>query len=322
MDPQIVQHIRYKLQKRIRRLNSVDHPMFIPSLRQFWVFFDSNQVFAGIIEPVVARYPDLTEAVEKILKGEGLVAQTEEEAAAIGYKVLRHLATCDNEAILIELARPFRRTGKFSEALETCRDMYLEPFYEFLDESMDDQRAMLTLLLRYKHRCEWFHRNRLWEVVHSDSRRGEKLLALDLYEYLHNQGMDFTIEPSSLSGEIDLIAAQGSDDPLLVDTKIFDAKDRGKTYIRKGFNQIYTYTQQYNEPFGYLIVYKTTETDLRFALSTAGNIPLVIHNHKVIIIITIDLFPNPKPVSQRSPLTAIEITEQELLQTLPSDEAG
>jgi hypothetical protein len=153
-------------------------------------------------------------------------------------------------------------------------------------------------------------------MIQEDSRRAEKLLALDLYEYLHDQGINFMIEPSSLQGEIDLIAAQGSNDPLLADTKIFDATSRGKPYIRKGFNQIYTYTQQYNEPFGYLIIFKTVETDLRFVLSVTGNVPMVMHNHKTLFLITIDIFPNPKPVSQRNPIEAVEITEEELVKTI------
>ncbi len=316
MDPQIIQNLRYKLQKRIYRLNSIDFPMFLPILRQFWVFFDNNQILSGIIEHLVARYPEINETVKEIFNGKELVAKTEDEAAALGYKVLKHLASCTNHSIFTSLADPYRRTSNYNDALETLRDIYLVPFYEFLDECLDDQRAMLYLLLRYKHRCEWFHRNRLWDMTQKEPRRAEKQLALDLYEYLHNQGIDFTIEPSSLTGEIDLIAAQGSNDPLLADTKIFDADERSKSYLEKAFNQIYTYTQQFNEPFGYLIIFKIVETELRFALSTSGNIPMAIHNHKSIFLITIDIFPNPKSVSQRNPLKAIEITEEELVQTL------
>jgi hypothetical protein len=316
MDPQIIQNIRYKLQKRIRRLNSVGISMFIPALRQFWVFFDSNPIFSGIIEPLISRFPELDGDAGKIFNGGGLVAGTEEEAAALGYAIIRRVSSGDNHSVLFSLARLYAPASTGNEALETFRDVFLEPFYEFLDESLDDQRAMLALLFRYKYRCEWFHRDRLWNMIQKDSRHAERLLSLDLYEYLHDQGINFTIEPSSLTGEIDLIAAQGSNDPLLADTKIFDAASRGKTYIRKGFNQIYTYTQQYNEPFGYLIIFKTAETELRFSLSTSGNIPMVIHNHKALFLITIDIFPNPKPVSQRNPLEAVKITEEELVQTI------
>ncbi len=41
MDPQLVQNIRYKLQKRISRLNSVETiESFIYTLAQFWKYFD------------------------------------------------------------------------------------------------------------------------------------------------------------------------------------------------------------------------------------------------------------------------------------------
>jgi len=317
MDPQIIQNHRYKLQKRIRRLNSVDPQMFISTLKQFWVFFDNNPVLVGIIDGLMSQYPELNTDIERIFKGESLVGTTEEESAALGYAMLRRISEDNQRMSFIGLARLYGTASKESEALETLRDVFLEPFYEYLDESLDDQRAMLALLFRYKYRSEWFHRERLWNLIEQDSRHAEKLLALDLYEYLHNQGIDFNIEPSSLTGEIDLIAAQGSSDPLLADTKIFDAVNRGKAYICKGFNQIYTYTQQYNEPFGYLIIYKIAETDLRFSLSTISrNVPVVIHNHKSLFMITIDIYPHAKPVSQREPPKVIEITEQELIKTV------
>jgi len=192
---------------------------------------------------------------------------------------------------------------------------YLEPFCDYVDEQLDDQRVMLALLMRYKHRSEWFHRNHLWDLSQTP-RYAEKLLALDLYSLLYDQGIDFTIEPSSITGEIDLIAAQNTKDPLLLDAKIFDGDSRGKYYIQKGFNQIYTYTQQYNEPFGYLVIYKTVEKDLRFSLKLSSNIPLVVHNHKTIFLITIDIYQHSKPVSQRPPLKAIDIAEEELIDIL------
>jgi len=316
MDPQIIQNYRYKLQKRIRRLNSVNREMFIPALRQFWDFFECNQIFSGIIIPLVSHFPQLDGTVENIFNGEGIVFNTEEEAAVIGYAVLKRVVRSDNRTGFLHLAQPYGPPSNLDELLETFRDVFLEPFYEYLDESLDDQRVMLALLFRYKHRCEWFCRDRLWDMIQKDSQRAEKLLALDLFEYLHDQGINFTIEPSSITGEIDLIAAQDSDDPLLADTKIFDAVSRGKTYILKGFPQIYTYTQQYNEPFGYMIIFKIVEKELRFSLSTTGNVPMVIHNYKSLFLITIDIYPHPKPVSQREPIKAIEITEKELVQTI------
>jgi hypothetical protein len=320
MDPQFVQNLRYKLQKRVRRLNSINSTsMFVTNLRQFWLFFDNNPTYTGLGESLVAQFPAIETAIDRIFKGEGQVGTTEEESAALGYSILRRIAQTPPSSFL-NIARLYGPASKSDEALETVRDVFLEPFYEYLDEQLDDQRATLTLLLRYKHRSEWFHRTRLWDLAHAEPRKAETSLALDLYCYLYDQGIDFNIESSSLTGEIDLIGAQDSEDPLLADTKIFDGDSRSKTYIRKAFNQIYTYTQQYNEPFGYLVIYKITDRDLHFSLATPSrNVPVVLYNHKTIFLITVDIFLHPKPVSQRDPLRAVTIAEGELIRPTEAD---
>jgi hypothetical protein len=240
--------------------------------------------------------------------------ETEEESAAIGYQVLRRLIDTPKKLKKIqELGLAYRKAGKMHEVIETIREIFIEPFYEYVDENLDDQRAMLALLMRYKHRSEWFHREKLEEYSKIE-RKAENTLSLDLYSYLYDQGIDFVIEPSSITGKVDLISSQLTDDPVILDAKIYDGDSRGKSYIKKGFNQIYTYTQQHNKPFGYLVIYKTCEKDLRFSLKQPGNIPLVVHNHKTIFLITIDIYPHLKPVSQRGRIQASEITEEELIE--------
>lgn len=319
MDPLFVQNLRYKLQKRVSRLNSVDSQVFPSSLAQFWRFFDRQPVFVGIIEGLLAQFPNIADVAEALLHGNEWRAETEEEAAAAGYSVLRLTGDRrDNAFYLLGSGS----TSNLNDALDEVRELYLEPFYEYVDEQLDDQRAMLALLLRYKHRSEWFHHERLFALAQEETIRAERRLALDLYGFLYDQGIDFMIEPSSITGEVDLIAAQNTPDPLVLDAKIFDGDSRGKAYLRKGFAQVYTYTQQHNEPFGYLVIYKTTDRDLRFTLRRAAEIPVVVHNHKTIFMITVDIFPYDKSVSQRRPLQAIELTEEELTGMLDADAAG
>lgn len=317
MEPQIIQNLRYKLQKRIRRLSSVDQGFFIPTLQQFWAFFDSNPTYSGIAEQLSISFPALSnpDIVNEIISNGGEVGNSEEAAAALGYGVLRGIAKFNQTSDLIPISYSYGNYVKDGEKLlDFIRDIFLEPFYEYVDEKLDDQRAILSLLLRYKHRSEWFYRDRLFNLSQLEPRKAENFLALDLYSYLYDQGIDFSIEPSSGSGEIDLIGFQNTDDPLLADAKIFDAADRSKRYIRKAFNQIYTYTQQYNEPFGYLVIYKITDRDLSFLLSNQSqNIPAVTYNHKTIFLITIDIHSHTKSVSQRDPLKTISITEEELI---------
>lgn len=61
-----------------------------------------------------------------------------------------------------------------------------------------------------------------------------------------------------------MVAAQTGEYPLIADAKIYNPdKGKGKDYIAKALNQIYIYTQDYNEPFGYMVVYKTSDDELR-----------------------------------------------------------
>ena len=310
MDPLFVQHMRYKLQKRMSRLNSVPFTVFDMTLRQFWRFFDGHPTYLGVAEELMARFPEIQQDVGRILAGEALHGETEEEAAALGYAVLRRIAE-DDAVSTLNLAYSGARSVE--ERLEVNRQVLLDPFYEYLDEQLDDQRAMLALLMRYKHRSEWFHRDHLYELMSKTPRRAEANLALDLYSFLYDQGIDFTIEPSSITGEVDMIAAQDPSDPVVLDAKIFDGDSRGKRYIQKGFAQIYTYTQQYNEPFGYLVIFKATDRDLSFSLRRSRFTPTVVHNHKTVFLLTIDVFPHEMPVSRRPPLGGVQITEEELI---------
>lgn len=316
MDPEYVQHLRYKLQKRVRRLNSVDWQLFQPMLKQFWAFFESYPTFTGIVEELLSREPQSKDDADSILEeSAGLVGDTEQENAAIAYRVLRKLAEAQRiETPLNNIGMAYGAGPKMSMGLDLIRDLFLESFYEYVDEHLDDQRAMLALLRRYKHRSEWFYRNELIE----QAELGERNLALNLYSYLYDQGVDFNIQPWSASGEVDLIAAQESNDPLIADAKIFDGDSRGKSYILKGFNQIYSYTRDYNQPFGCLVIFKTCERDLKFSLAErAQKTPVVIHNNKTIFLLTVDIHKYEESASKRGRLKeVVEITEDALIETV------
>jgi hypothetical protein len=208
------------------------------------------------------------------------------------------------------------KSNDIQDALNAFRQTFLEPVYEYLDEQLDDQRALLALLRRYKHKCEWFRRDALFTLWQADTSKGERVLADDLYEYLHDQGLDFTIEPSSASGKPDLISAQVGKEKLIADAKIF-GDGTPKAYLAKGFHQIYQYTLDYNQPFGYLVVFKTCENDLKFPMADQEqSIPFLARNNKTIFFVVIDICPHEKTASKRGVLKTIEITEADLIQTV------
>ncbi|WP_149114168.1 hypothetical protein [Limnoglobus roseus] len=215
----------------------------------------------------------------------------------------------------LKVARNISSVRGADEVFEAFRIAFVDPLYEYLDEQIDDQRAILSVLRRYKHKCESFQREHLFKLWSDDTGRGEKSLAFHLYEYLHDQGINLTIEPYSESGMVDMVAAQGTEDPLVADAKIFNpAKGKGKPYICHGFHQIYSYTLDYNEPFGYLVIFKTSPDDLKFAVEgQEQSVPFLTHNHKTIFLLTIDVYPHTESASKRGYLKSVEITKEDLV---------
>src|ERR1035438_7682983 len=114
METQYLQNVRYKLQKRIRRLNGCDWQQFIFVLRQFWVFFDSNPLLVSIAQELTAKYADYHESAAKIFGQTYVVGENEEESAAIAYGVLRHYVAQDRPDAVMRYM-PGHPTGKFDE---------------------------------------------------------------------------------------------------------------------------------------------------------------------------------------------------------------
>lgn len=322
MDSNYLQNLRYKLQKRVRRLNSADHSIFPALLKQWWGFLHQNQFFCALVDNLQPDARQVETVVQNMLGTSWIqeIPNFDDEIShvAMGYLVL---STCVNqgsqaEDVVLKFSGLNAGSTNVSDTLDTFRELFLEPFYDYLDEGLDDAAAVLGYLKRYKQRCEWFRRKELYNLWASDSKRGEKHLALDLYEYLFDQGIDFSIEPTSASGEADLVSLQKGENRLIADAKIFNPeKGKDKRYLISGFNQIYTYTRDFNESVGYLIIFKTCEADLKLAVSEiTSHIPFITHNNKVIFLLVIDIFPYEESASKRGALKTIEITETDFVQ--------
>ena len=110
---------------------------------------------------------------------------------------------------------------------------------------------------------------------------------------------------------------------MIADAKIFcPERGKGKSYLTAAFNQIYTYTLDFNEPFGFLVIFKTTEDSLHFALpEKSASASFLIHNNKTIFFITIDLFPHNLSASKRGQLRSVEITESDLIDRIAEGQA-
>lgn len=148
MDPKYIQHLRYKLQKRVARLNSVQAAYFVPTLVQFMGYFDDVPTFTGIVELLLTEFPELDKIVDQILDEKiSYMGNTENEAAALGYLILRKISEQSLDKAQNELRYVSRAYGYDpDDKIEVVREIFLEPFYEYIDEQLDDQRDAYAIV--------------------------------------------------------------------------------------------------------------------------------------------------------------------------------
>jgi hypothetical protein len=308
-----LQDLRYKLQKRVQRIRSVDANMLNLELVRFFNYFDSNLTLRATAAELHSQFPSIGGEFDAAFRTNNIIeGSTEGENAALGMLVLRKVAVPNDPHVFMRYVETFTT---LEECLDRFRERFLDPFYEYIDEHIEDRNIVLTELVRFKHLAEWFRRERLWDRWNSDSRTREKGLALALYEFLYEQGIDFHIEPTSASGEADMVSAQHSQNPLVADVKVFDpASGHGSSYIKRGFHQVFRYLHDFNQPIGYLIVFKGSEKQLEVttARDSSDIVPHVTLGDKTIFLIQIDIFPHEEPASRRPIPERQVISEEEL----------
>ena len=318
MDSEYIQTVRYKLQKRLKRLNTADFRSFYWTLLQVWGFLQENEIASGIMQDLERRFPESEQAANDTLAGKPQVGITESENDAICHWVVKKVVASQRSDLPIQIGHMLGSRGKHDEAIEAFRLAYVEPLFDYIDEQIDDRRMILMLLKKFKQRCEWFRREQLFSQFKDDTGQGEKRLASHLYEYLHDQGIQFHIEPESASGRVDLVSLQTGRDRIVADTKLFNPeRGQDRQYLIKGFRQVYDYAKDFNEPFGYLVIFKTCRQDIAVpTMHLESGIPFVVHNNKTIFIVVIDIFEYEVSASKRGKLQSHEILPSEFVQSL------
>lgn len=313
MEDQYVLKLRRKLRMRYARFKNAGYPEFHYLLKQFWGFVINQPLLYGIIQELDLKSNIVIDDVEKILSAESsFIFDSEEKHILISYLLIKKCSESNNIQIEINISKKYTSEKDTGNILIVFVRHFISPLFFYFDERLFDGSYMLFLLLKYKHKCEWFRRNQLYEKWSENTKYGEKILAFNLYEYLYDNGVEFSIEPSSASGKADMVMSQKSNAPIIADAKIFNPdKGNGRDYISKGFRQIYMYTVDYNQSVGYLIIYKTCEVELKIPfVGHSTMIPYVIYNNKIIYYIIIDIYNYNQTASKRRKILYTELKEE------------
>ena len=212
----------------------------------------------------------------------------------------------------------FSSESSLNARLRDLTESVVDPLVNYLHDKIDDEGNVLYLIERFKIKTEWFRREELYDQYHTDTSAGERNLDSELRAYLFDGGIDFPIsQPSSPSGEADVVAMLDTSDPLVLEVKVFDPdRSRSMSNLRQGFHQVTRYAQDYNQNIGYLVVFNCSNNQLVISPEDTHDPefpPRFTHAGKTFFVISIDIHPDVLSASKEKPANRIEVNARELI---------
>lgn len=315
-----IDHVKKKSADRFRRVIRSDHKNVDTNLIILLEYLNKNPITSSILNELKATKaydegwdPKFGRGIGASIKDLNLPTNDLDRAAVI----LSILENCVEEPRRLEgIGFNIRGNGNIDSNVSYFNQTFTKILYEFIDERFEDGNLILYLLNRFKARCEWFYKKELCDLYLSDPSRGEKLLSKELRKFLFDQGIDYPFsEPETPSGKPDLVHGIDGSNPLTLEIKLFEPSSKkryGRGYIRKGFRQAFDYSDDYNQPYGYLLVFNLSDYNIKFTSKNGSKPTKIEFGDKTIFIVVVNLFDDSKSSSQKRKLKPYEITDEYL----------
>jgi hypothetical protein len=147
---------------------------------QFWNYLHAQPLTGGVLAKLdTEALPYISEV--DALTSRYVIEEFDDERKQLDFvfRTIQHCAMQPLDGQLgpeIAIGQAISNESKYDDALNAFREFFLEPFYEFLDDALDQQATVLSLLIKYKRKVEWFERDELVTMAAEDERRLAKHL--------------------------------------------------------------------------------------------------------------------------------------------------
>jgi hypothetical protein len=273
---------------------------------QYLSFIKTDPVIRGIVSEISLisqnKYIDinlLVDSTQCLLK----VPCDRIDCAAFQLRLLEILS--DPEMEIPEFDMIFGGgSNHYQDIFNDFFEQVLVPLCSYIDERIDDGDLLLYMLTRYQREGAWFEHQSLCKLAEqSDSRKLEEAMDSHLRAWLFREGIDYPFsKPHSPSGEADIIVWHG-EEPLPIEVKVFDGRDRDCGHVKQGLWQAYRYAADYSKPFGYLVVFNTSGDILSFEGNAAAEgPPCVPVGDRNVFAVTVSASPKHGTASKEKPV--------------------
>lgn len=311
-------NLRTNLQEWKNRLYRAPYAQFGHQIQFLLNNFKSNNQIASILNEACTLYPLSDEQFEEVLEalenGTDLSFQNESHQAALYYQFLNHFVEKYKSYSLHNY--PTFVAGDQQETRTSIVENFIAPIVYFLHDHLDKINSTVYLLEKYKKRTEWFTKSTLADLYTSATKNYEQIFEDDLRLFLFDQGIEYPFStPSSVSGRADIIGEIETDDPLVIEIKIFDSKKNyGKDRIKDGFTQIVKYANDYNKDVGYLVIFNMDAVEIHLKFSDSDHIfpPTLKYNNKTFYFIVVNISTH-ESASKLGTLKEVIVSEVDLI---------
>lgn len=315
-----LRNLRVRLQERRDRLYRTDSITYDAELQYFLQFLEKNTYIRSLLtelnENTLVAFEQWIS--ELSFDGKAQFPGNEEERAKLCYGILRHCIVERHTHNALAWARYFSHKSDSDLKLRDFTEAVVDPLINFLHDRIDDEGNVLYLIERFKLKAEWFRRRKLYSLYQNDTSVGEASLDQELRASLFEGGIDYPFsQPSSPSGRADIIALLDTDDPLVLEVKVFDPNlSKGKSHLRQGFHQVLRYANDYNQSLGYLVIFNCSDRPLVISSEEASGAefpPRITYGGKTFFVIPIDINPEIVSASKEKPASRQVIDSSELV---------
>jgi hypothetical protein len=261
------QNLQVQLRERYRRLYKTDFSVYGRELGYFQNFIMSTPALRAIVENLERAEADLDadKWVSENFSYQGYDwPPSEAGRAKIVWWLMGQWSQAPDGSAAFQTARSFSHERNMNETLRETTEQTVEPFVEYLEQKLGSESEILYLLERFKRRVELFEQTELYERYKGNTRQGESIYDRRLRKFLFDQGIDYPFsQPSSASGEADIVGELETDDPLVCEVKLYDGDSYGVAYIGRGLNQAVEYAHDYGKTVAHLVIINLSEHSLQ-----------------------------------------------------------
>lgn len=315
-----LRNLRVQLQERRNRLYKCGYRTYDAELEYLLQFLNGNRYTSCLLTALDLNVSlDFEEWAKDNSTGWDLqFPDTEEGRAKICYGILKQCLSTEDSLGWEHWMQVFSSESSLDARLRDLTESVVDPFVNYLHDKIDKVGNVLYLIERFKLQVEWFRRDELYHLYKENTFTGEANLDLTLRAGLFDGGIDFPFsQPVSPSGKADIVALLDSDDPMVLEVKVFDPDtNKGKSNLAQGFQQITRYAQDYNQSLGYLVVFNCSDNQLIVSHEVTPESefpPRISYASKTFFVIPIDIHPDVLSASRERPASRIVVTPEELI---------